>query len=228
MLSIAANISEIIAELESAAATLQRDLIPSVMNPELYLPHLKSTAHTVLVGLMSEEENPAMEYIEATIMGAAVEFGMYFEASGGIGGGGEPGEPTKEFDTSLIEQWVAEQKEKTEDRDFYKGAGKGGRSTHVKGDPIPNDVIADRIIAITNRDPNAFFRDGKHSENGLADFLASHAGTGSGEGSGLTGLSEERLTELLAAVLNAWQETMGARVQDAALAEIDKAFGIKL
>jgi hypothetical protein len=28
--------------------------------------------------------------------------------------------------------------------------------------------------------------------------------------------------------LNAWQETMGARVQDAALAEIDKAFGIKL
>jgi hypothetical protein len=217
MLSIATNIAEIIAELESAAAALQKDLIPAVMNPALYKPHLVTiaAAHCMEAGLSNE----TTEAFVNTITGEGVLAGMEFTATAENGDGNESDKRTL---PELIRDWVDEQKIKTSDKDAY--AGGRGRSP---GEMQSNEVIAQRVEAIYLNNPDIFIGAGNHSKSGLGEFL-SNAGPGGGEGSGLTGLPEERLTELLAAILTAWQETMGARVQDAALAEIDKAFGIKL
>jgi hypothetical protein len=240
-----AGVLAVIAELQAAQAKITAEFNQVVMAPSKYLPFLKSSAHSVLSRFMTDDEKPALAAMVATITGSRITDGMTFEMSGSVGGAG--GEPpgSGSLDAELVEKWVAEEKEKEASHgsdgqsrgDFYKGStDRADRKGRAVGEPMSNKTIADRIVNISKHDKSYFFpKDGKHdSPNSLADYIAKHGGgtggggegSGTGQDSGLTGIPEERLVELLTKVLDFWQAKLGARVQGVALEFLDKALRV--
>jgi hypothetical protein len=227
--TITSNIPELIQELEAAEAAI-KETPGHVLQPSLYKSALVERAALVLSQLTEEEERDAIPAMLATIEGWADTLVMTFEmrAPRDIPEGGmTPDDMDWGRFREDIEEWVREYKIRTE-RDVYKGRYGKGPGAHKAGEPISDSAIATRLqFILGGENSDSFFAidepgHGQLNDTGLVAFLREkHPELFSS----LTGLSDLRLTELLAAVLVAWRELMGVRVVAEALRHINKALG---
>jgi hypothetical protein len=105
-----------------------------------------------------------------------------------------------------IEAWVEE----------FKRKDMGGRD---KG--LDNAEIADRIVGTMQHDPGAWFA--SDNPKGLLAYLKEHNPAALEQIFGLTSLSGGRTSQLLEAVLDAWVEVIGPRLQEASMEQINAA-----
>lgn len=230
MFNIVSNIEKVIADLSEAKAKIAS--APSrLMRPEAYLPILRSSASTILNSLTLDVEKDAIPAMLATVVGYAEGSGMVFEMSAPTGAGSGMGiDPSKGLTDEQIDamypqimEWVADYKDKTSERDTY--AGGRGRSP---GEWQTNEAIAARIAAVLKNDPQPWLRSGATSHgvdnpDGLMAFMRDKHPEVFGKDSGLTALSESRASELILAVLSFWHDQLGAVLNTALIAEVNKA-----
>ncbi len=228
MFKIKSNLDEVIADLERAQKAIETQLNPTILNPAIYLPLLIETARTTLEIIALPEEHPIIPGLLESIMGAADAGGMIFTMEAGAGGGGGwdfgiPGGPDKDktlYDSIL--EWVADFKDKTFERDTYKG-GRGRQP----GEWHSNEKIAARIEAILQDKPELFM--GSDNPDGLKAFLDARGSGGDGsedsDKSGLTAESSSRSIALITAVLQSWEDVMGVKLQAVALETITDLIG---
>jgi hypothetical protein len=204
MLKITHNIEQIVSGLEAAEQRLANQLIPAVMKPERYARDLESIAGPILASHLGAE---AAEEAVSAMLASPLPNGMLFSLTTESEESVDPDDLLDE-----IEAWVEAEKNLTE-RDVYKGkTGRSGRSTHAAGTPMPAAVIAARLAAIMQQHPGMRF-------TSMMDWI-----------------SEKRpdvftgdFGKLMAAqmeVLKAWEVFMGLKLEQNALAEVDKAFGL--
>jgi hypothetical protein len=227
VLSISSNLDQVIAELNATANDLESGLVKAVCNPKIYLADLKSSARSILDGLTTDGEKASVPVMVENIIGFVTSGGMSFQMTIGSGEGSiaeiEPGDVDLSRMAGLesdIRDWVTAEKEKTE-KDFYKG-GRG----RAPGEAHSVDKITGRVIATMQHKPQAWF--GSKSSDGLLAHLKEQNPTGLDEALGLTALAPSRITVLVTAVLDFWEQRMGVRIVEVANAEIEKAFAKKL
>lgn len=216
------DVEALIAELEAAEKAIQTGNAKAVMQPALYMDELRLSASYVLSSIaIDDAERAAIPHLVESITGFSALGMMTFEMGGSAMAGAsaqDPADPQKIKD--LIAQWVSEKKIKG-GRDFYKG-GRGRQA----GEAISNEKIAARIAAIINKKlpGHEEFLNSKNPD-GLMAYINSKLGSQENQSSALTSLNDSRLSELLTAVLDAWEALMGARVVEISLQQITQALG---
>ncbi len=241
MIQIASNIESIIAGMKRSKQRIL-DAHRSVLEPDRWESLMKSVARDTLMLMVSGGEEAFIKplvdsviYAGHTLFGVPCVSVIYFAASNGFvyemeGQSGmfnaKDGLTASQIDALApgIFEWVATQKDKTSVArpgrpagDFYVGGR--GRSP---GEMQSNSVIADRIIAILKHEDQTPWLESTNTD-GLLAFLKEHYPEQLSSSSGLTSLGESRLSELILAVLDAWQEELGMAIQSALIAEVGKA-----
>lgn len=185
---ITSNIASVIKKFESAKSRIPAAIEKS-MNPDRYRNHLTSLAESTLRAIAEDGEAEAIPILVGSIAGGRIKDGFAFDMSATSANldAWDPEQDGLNIEMEVIEQWVANFKEKDE-RDTYKS-----------GRQMPGTAIAKRVMHSILADPDPWFsadREGHGALNpsGLVRFA------------NLTRLPEHRIRFMLGAVLHVWCE----------------------
>jgi len=226
MFTIASNLGTVIEELEASKSEIAERL-RALMEPSQWEEQLKEIARDVLGILAPEGHDTFNPILIDSITYFALDSGFIYEMSGTVGTfNPKDGLSNEQIDALApgILKWVALYKDKSSMArkghpagDFYVG-GRGREA----GEMQSNETIANRLIAILKHEDQTPWLESTNSD-GLLAFLKDNYPGQLGAISGLTSLGESRLSELILAVLDAWQEELGVAIQSALIAEVNKA-----
>ncbi len=222
MLRINHNIGEVLRWLDKVEDRLQTKTMPATLQPRFYLPDLQRVTRQVLgVILETPEEREQIEPLSNAIVSWAPLWGMEFSLTASADLAAlNPGDIEPE-QLALMAPEIAAWAEEYKRLDSRRAADAAVLKDGDWG------KMAKHLIAVIREDPAAWT---KHlaelrDQPGLLQYLwqENPEGFAKAFGAAGAGISPERLSNALVAVLDAWETLLGVRLVKQAAVEVNKA-----
>ena len=210
MIGIKSNARSVINGLARLKANVTDRTLVAVQ-PQHYRELFLSVAREQLERRTEEEEKPFVQPILDTFVVTAIQRGMEASMSGESAKARELGKgDLSDDENALLYSGILDWVEQEKDKDRI--------DTYASGERKPSRVIAAKLINILKNNPRYFDQSSNTTPGarGLKAFLTDRGLwklVEPGQGVAEAGLSDARLTELLAAVLEAWHDVVGATAE---------------